>query len=242
MHESDEDDDLAEPVPPTADRVARRALVLAAVACRSAIEGDATNPRAEAFRREVLDWLRDAGAEEEAEPDELALLRAPLGSLDERQVIDASWRGEGLGVLAWALGRYELPSYQHTVTPPEVADRLGFMTPDAALLVQHATLRDAEELEALASRLLAVHWRLRDFSLRPVHMDFASFAPTAWFGPLDVTGLEFAGGDLAIDGRPLMDVGEARWRECMSIVRERQQAANWLCGQQTLYSEVSCDT
>jgi hypothetical protein len=172
----------------------------------------------------------------------LSLLSAPLGTLSERQVIDGSWRGEGLGVLAWALGRYELPSYQQAISSPDAADTIGFLTPEAAELIESAVLREPEELELLAERLLALHWRLRQFSIRPEYMDFGSFARTAYFGPLDVEGLELVRGDLAIDGRPLMDVGEARWRECLSIALERQQAANWLCGQEALYSDVTCDT
>lgn len=239
---TDYEGDFPEPAPPPPDRVARRALVLAAVSCRSAIEDEANNPEAEAFRRQTLAWLDDVGAREEVEPNELAVLSAPLGTLAERQVIDCSWCGEGLGVLAWALGRYELPSYQKTVSSPDAADALGFMTPEAADVIKSAALRGPAQLEALAERLLALHWRLRQFSLRPERMDFLSFAPTAYFGPLDIEGLEFVRGDLAIDNRPLMDVAEARWRECLSIARERQQAANWLCGQEVLYSDVTCDT
>jgi hypothetical protein len=239
---TDYEDDLPEPDPPLPERVARRAFVLAAVCCRSAIEDDADNVEAETFRRDVLAWLHDVGVTDEIEPEELALLSAPLGALNERQVIDGSWRGEGLGVLAWALGRHELPSYQQTISSPDAADSIGFMTSEATELIESARLRGTEEREVLADRLFALHWRLRQFSMRPEHMDFMSFARTAYFGPLDVEGLEFVRDDLAIDGRPLMDVGEARWRECLSIARERQQAANWVCGQETLYADVTCDT
>lgn len=238
----DDDEDIPDPEPPLPARVARRALVLSALCCRSGIEDDADNPEAEAFRRDVLAWLEEVGASEEAEPEERAVLSAPLGTLTERQVIDCGWRAEGLGVLAWALGRCDLPSYQTTVSAPDVADTIDFMKPEAARMIDGAKLRDSEQLETLAERLLALHWRLRQFSLNPEHMDFESFARTAYFGPLDVGGLDLVRGDLAVDGRPLMDVGESRWNECMSIARERQQAANWLCGQEVLYSDVTCDT
>lgn len=235
-------DDPPEPEPPAARRVAQRALVLAAVTCRGALEVDAGKSDAEAFRRDVLVWLTSVGALAEAEGEERRMLESPLGTLDERRVIDATWRGEGLGVLAWALGRSELPSYQETVRPPEVADSLGFMEASGDALLNKPTLRSPAELETLARRLFALHWRLREFTLRPRPMDFASFARTGPFGPLDVSGLAFAKGDLAIDGRPLASVDERRRRECLSIARERQQAANWLCGQEHVYSDVGCDT
>jgi hypothetical protein len=105
-----------------------------------------------------------------------------------------------------------------------------------------ASASDTDEIERLSNRLFALHWRLRQFSLKPQHMDFFSFSRTARFGPLDVEGLAFANGDLAIDGQPLVDVPEDRRRECMSIARERHQAANSLCGYETTYSDVPCDT
>ena len=245
---ADLDDDLDDAEPPEARRVAQRAFVLAAVARRSALEDDATGGDADAatyaetVRREMLAWLAAVGALDEAEREERRLLEAPLGSLDAQRTTDAGWRSEGLGVLAWALRRSELPSYQDTVRPADVAGALGFMSPAGAALLSAAALREAEELETLAARLFALHWRLREFSLRPRHMDFATFARTAPFGPLIVTGLQFADGDLAIDGRPLARVAEERWRQCMSIAQERQQAANWLCGYGRVYSEVTADT
>ena len=117
-------------VRPSPTRVARRALVLSAVVCRSGIEANAGDPEAEAFRGRILPWLESAGAALEAEPDELMVLRTPLGSLSVRQ----------------------------------------------------------------------------------------------------------------IDSQPLLDVPAARWGECLSLARERQQAANWLGGQEALYSQVTCDT
>ena len=107
MADSDVDIELS---PPSANRVARRALALAAVACRSGIETDAGNPEAEKFREEIVEWLERVGLNDEIEPNEMALLITPLGELTERQTIDASWRGEGLAVPpALCAGRRGLP-------------------------------------------------------------------------------------------------------------------------------------
>ena len=35
-------------------------------------------------------------------------------------------------------------------------------------------------------QLLGLHWRLRDFTLRPQALDFQAFARDCWFGPLDI--------------------------------------------------------
>ena len=243
MTERDDDyDDDFDTIPPTAERVAARALVLTAVACRSSLEADAGSPEAEDFRESLVEWMRSAGLDGEAEGPELALLRAPLGSLDEQATIDASWQGEGVGVLAWALRRYDLPSYDELVAPPEIGHRLGFLRERAETVLAAPELRPAEELEQLRAAMFALHWRLRQFSLDRQGMDFEAFARKSWFGPLDIRGLRLARRDLAIDGRPLLDVPEERWRECLSIASERHRAANWLAGYEPVYSDVTADT
>ena len=49
------------------------------------------------------------------EPDEWQVLQRVVKKLDQQSVIDAVWRLEGLGVLAWFLGLYELPAYDELV-------------------------------------------------------------------------------------------------------------------------------
>jgi len=237
--ESEDDFELN---PPSPERVAKRAFALAAVVCRSGIEQGEFHSAAEDFRRDVLRWLTDARVTDELEPEERVLLETPLGSLTERQEINASWRGEGLAVLAWALKRFELPAYDQIVSPPDVADALGFLTNDGYELLAAPELRAPEEIDHLAELMLAAHWRLRQFSIDGLPMEYAVFAQTCYFGPLETRGLRFVDGDLAIGERAISKVQEAEWREVLSIVRERQQAANWLTGQDPIYSEVTCDT
>ena len=86
--------------PPTPRRVAARALVMSAVVCRGFIETDAGEAEAEALRVRVVEWLGRIGVTDEAEPRELAMLNAPLGTLAPQQAIDAGWLSEGLAVLA----------------------------------------------------------------------------------------------------------------------------------------------
>jgi hypothetical protein len=235
-------DETDEPVPPSPERVARRALVLAAVACRSGIEVDAGNANAEAFREGIVRWVEGVGLADEIEPSELALLRAPLGALDDRRRIDASWRVEGLAVLGWALGRYELPPYDVNADGPAAGQALGFLGKWSDTVLSAPRLRSADELTSLADQLFSLHWRLRQYSLDRAPMDFAEFAPRAWFGPLRLDDLRICEGDLEVRGVPLFRAPEEVWRTAMSIARERRQAANWLEGYETLYSEVTCDT
>jgi hypothetical protein len=109
---------------PTVERVARRALVLTAVGARALLEQKGTvigspkttswNPlnwfaKRENQRRELLEWINLVGIGEELEPGEWEVLERPIGRLESQQQIDSTWRLEGLVVLAWALGRFELP-------------------------------------------------------------------------------------------------------------------------------------
>jgi Domain of unknown function (DUF4272) len=235
-------DEEADPIPPSADRVARRALALAAVVCRSGIEGDAGDAEAEKFRESVIKWVEEVGLTDEIEPNEMDLLRTPLGKLNNRQRIDASWRVEGLAVLAWALGRYELPPYDLCADGPAAGLALGFREEKEDTVLSAPELRSRDELSSLADQLFSLHWRLRQYSLDGAAMDFVDVARRAWFGPLPLDGLRICEGDLEVRGVPLFRAPQELWLEAMSIARERQQAANWLEGQDAIYSEVTCDT
>jgi len=106
----DKDDPEEDPwIPPTPYRVAARALVLSAVACRGFIEKEAGNAEAEDLRLRVASWVASVGISSEVEPHELAMLDAPLGALSPKQAMDAGWLCEGLAMLAWVLQRFPLP-------------------------------------------------------------------------------------------------------------------------------------
>jgi len=239
---TDDELDRIELIPPAAERVAARALVLVAIACRSSLEVDARDPEAEALRQQIGAWLSAAGIDRELEDRERRTLEAPLGSLDPRTVINASWEGEGAAVLAWALGKYDLPRYHQTVASPEVGDALGFLGDPSWSALSAPRLRRADQIDDFREQMFALHWRLREFSLRRARLDFAKLARECSFGPLDIRELDLVKGDLAIDGRSLLDVAEDRWHECLSIAAERHRASNWLAGFETVYSEVTADT
>ncbi len=91
-------------------------------------------------------------------------------------------------------------------------------------------------------RLLAIHWRLRDFSLGPRTMDFREFSRTAWMGPFELEGIPLAGNDLAIGGEPIEQADPEQVHESQSIALERHHAINWLMGQTWVYSQVDTST
>lgn len=228
--------------PPSALRVARRALVLCAVVCRASLEQEPSTKRAGELQERLLAWLEANDLTGELEEHERDLIEAPVGSLPRQRAIDASWRSEGLAVLGWALGGYDLPPHDEQADPQEIAQALGFLEEDPARGLEEPRLRDDAELERLARRLMCLHWRLREFTSRPGSLDLLATAGVAFTGAVDLEGVALLAGDLALRGAPISDCEADVVTECASIAFERHQAINWLAGHHDVYSEVDTST
>lgn len=233
------DDDLS---PPSSDRVAKRALVMSAVIHRAFMEPRSEEPEVQTECQNIITWLKHLNIQDELEVEEREILNTPPGKLSDRQVINSTWRSEGLAVLAWALNCFDLPAYDEMVDPQAVVNRLYFLDEGAEELLISPNLRASNELEQYAERMFALHWRLQEFRLNPKKMNFRQFAEEAWFGPLDVSGLRFINNDLAIGHSELSIATSQDIQKCVSITIERHQAANWLIGYDEIYSEVDTST
>jgi hypothetical protein len=120
---------------------------------------------------------------------------------------------------------------------------LGLLDGEAAkALLANPTLRTREELRTLRDQLFALHWRLRNFYLNPGVMDFATFAQTCSFGPLDLSGLPLVEGDLGLRGERIDRAPQEVFSSAHSTAQERQQAANWLWEGPELYSQANVAT
>lgn len=236
------DDDSVENPPPSPERVAKRALVLAAVSCRGVIENDPNPEGAEGLRARLLPWLDEVGASAELEDQERQLLAAPIGSLDPKTSLAAGWQSEAMAALAWALDCIELGLFFEQCDPAETAGKMGFLNSVAMTPLPSPFLRPAEQIAALADSYLTVHWRLREQTLRPRHMDFVEYVANCDWGALHLDGLEVVDGDLAVNGTPINQLEKSQFREALSITQERHQALNWLRGFEQVYSQVTTDT
>ena len=232
--------DEALPQPPSAHRVARRALVLATIACRGILENDKADPGASEFWKRVSAWWNTLGIDGELEDEEAKLLRAPFGSVDRQIAVNAGWRSESLAVLAWALGRSELPDHDVEADPAAVATCLGFLEPDTVL--ERPTLRNTEELERYREVAFTLHWRLREYSLNPNAMDFRSFCRTAWFGPLSLDGVALHDDDLRVGDVSISAAPAGAVRHASSIAQERHLAINWVLDASLPFSESDTST
>ncbi len=231
-----------ESFPPDPTRVAARAIVLSAVTYRGLIEFDENKQEAEDRRGQLGRWLASLGVEGELEEWENFLLRTPVGQLDRQNMIDASWRSEGMLVLAWALGRAELPRYDEQCDPADVATKLGFLAERSATALAAPSLQAFEDIEELAGTYLAIHWRLREYRRAPGFVDFASYLPRWALGPVRPSELDLIDNDLGIRGERIDRASAESFYQTCSIAQERHQAFNWLLGFAPVYSDVSTDT
>jgi hypothetical protein len=229
-------------IPPAPGRVAARALVLAAMSCRGLIEKDAGDPSAEELRKQILPWLDTIGAVAELEPAEAALLSTPLGGLDNKQTINMSWQAEGMVVLAWALSYAELPAVHVECDPSDIANGMGFLDERRETPLHSPQLRESAEIEAWADTYLTLHWRLREFSLRSVTIDFVDYVSKCQWASLRLDHLEVRDRELAIDGTRLDNLESKVFRRILGVTQERHTAFNWLLGFEAIYSEVTADT
>lgn len=231
------------PGPPTAERVARRALALTAVTARAILEQDLKNKKTPATYRDLLDWVQEIGIDDEFEPEEWEVLQQPPGHLEPEQQIESTWRLEGLVVLAWALRRSEVPPHDQLVSPNTLWRSLGLLDAESASeLLAGPTLRSREAIGVLRNRLFALHWRLRNYYVNPGVMDLEEFARTCWFGPLDLTGLRLVKGDLGLRGKRIDRAPHDVFSTAHSAALERHQAANWLREGPACYSQASVAT
>jgi Domain of unknown function (DUF4272) len=234
------DTEDTEPRPPSSEEVARRALVLAVVSCRGILELDVDREGAQRFWVRVSDWWNDRQLDDALEPEEKALLAVPFGSAPRQLAVNASWRSEALAVLAWALCLTELPPHDTQAEPSSIANALGFLAEKTVL--DAPRLRSATELNEYANVAFTVHWRVREFTLRPEHLDLVKFCETAWFGPLSLRGVRLHEGDLSVGQLSIDQAPQARVRTVLSIARERHQAINWLLDASSLLSETDTST
>ncbi len=223
--------------PPQADRVLRRVWVLAAVAMRAFLEGSSNNSVAEPFAR-IWQWLDRAGALPELEDSERDLLSTPHGRMTVEQKVVAGWRGEGLGVLAWALHSTAMVDHQTPFDPGTIATSMGFLADVLPAHLRNPQLRSATELEWQRRRLYGIHWRLREFWLRPRSFDFRAYARIASHGAFDLIGIPILDDDLAIAGKPLAQAARDLAQRSHDMVVERHMAIGWLLGRHHDYSRV----
>lgn len=230
--------------PPDARRVFRRSCCLASVALRGlAATWDASDEQE--FLPSLIDWVMKSQLSDEFEPEELQVISTPAGNLDQQRLVDACWRWEGAAVLAASLGRVTLPAHDQVVDTRECGEACG-------LFAKRVELDEIEDNISFdlrfarmeyANRALTVRWRLRQFLQgRQEAIAFPEYARGVQWAEFDLQGIRLIDDDLAIGDAPISSANPSDVEAVMSIARERHQAANWLIGWESVYSEVETPT
>lgn len=125
--------------------------------------------------REILvDWLAREGAWEAVSPEEGEFLRSV--SPTNQQMMDATWRCEGLASLLWAMCALpELPSMGVLCNVPQIRAVLPELGAETSSFIRGAVLRDRGEILAVLEDTFQAHWHIRDAELngkpRPVGLN-----------------------------------------------------------------------
>jgi hypothetical protein len=223
---------------PAPERIARRALVLAALACRGELETHAQDPDARAIAVTVRDWLSASGLIEAFEAPEHALLDPPLGTLAPGEAAVAALCGEDAAVLAWSLALGEMPAIDVDADASAVAATLGWLDPGIRLALETVRLRPRTDLLLLAEALEVAHWRLADGRAASLAQFAAGRIPVAGnAAPLPLA----PNGDLLIDGVWPAEAGNAAVAATVRRIHARRRALNWLLGQAADYASIRVD-
>jgi hypothetical protein len=167
-----------------------------------------------------------------------ALARLPS---DDPAVVDAVWRGEGLGTLLWALQLAELPGYDTPFDPNELL----------AADLDEARLRAAEEIDLERETARLWLWRARTTALQAagdveLPERYANFdqliAATAMRGFEQGLLPAPMRGDFRAYGKVYRHLAPEQQAEAHSLAVERQHALNWLAGLGDSWDDVPLDT
>jgi hypothetical protein len=195
--------------------------------------------RARALAALVLRANGEPTAEEDWTPEEREL----LARHDEQSVVDATWRGEALAVLLWALGLFdELPPWDEPVDHLQLARGLD---------LEHAELRDDDELAQALDAARLWHWRARTTVLESdpgvdLPERWESFdqliAATAMKGYEDGLLPQPRRGDFPAFGKSYRHLDQRQHGLATSIAAERHVALAWLNGLSEDWDSTPTDT
>ena len=180
--------------------------------------------------------LKASGLWPDVEQDEQTLLLSDR--ISKRQQIDASWLGESITSLLWALQMIpKLPAYDREADPT-LAGRLR--SESIPNLIRQARLRPKKEIEKQRQIAELWHWRARTRYLQEQgRFDDGSVAGPTIEQIIERTATRCArigrlpaamAGDFEALGKPYRDLSSDEFARLASIAQERHKAFNWLCG------------
>lgn len=147
-------------------RVAKRALILGAIAFRSSLEVT-DHLRAVELSLQMLPWLSEVGCEDELDPIERELLATPLGQLSDSQRIDANWAGEAATFFCWTLNLVEPPEAASPANQSRLPRVLSILKTEAVEILQSASLRKSAEIQDMCGQFVLIRSILQETRIGP---------------------------------------------------------------------------
>jgi hypothetical protein len=233
----------------TPPEVRARILVLSAILRRLAIENappeDAGDRLGDAF--DEREWLREHGLAGELTSWEAALLSSSPGTLPQDAIVEASWQGEALVALAWAIGALDMPPVDAPSDPrpiidvvPRPWDAVRDWMSEPAMVSESSAAQEREFAEIW-------HWRAttellrRDRSAIDRHDYESAIREVATEALAAGIVSSLRAGDLEARNRSVSDLSDAEVDELIAVTGQRLHALNWLCGFGDSWDDVPLD-
>jgi hypothetical protein len=233
----------------TPTEVRARILVLSAILRRLALENAALDDEGDSLANafDEREWLRDQGLEKQLTAWEVAFLDSPLGSIAPEVIAEASWQGEALVSLAWAVGAMEMPPIDAPSDPRPILDRVPRPWDSAKAWLSDPAM--VSERDAVRERELAEiwHWRatielLRREASPEDRQDYESAIREVAVEALNAGILPaLREGDFPVRGRSIKESSDTDVDELLTVTGQRLRALNWLCGFGKSWDDVPLD-
>jgi len=255
-----DDDELELDIRLRAPRVVGERMVVLAALCRRGflerspqeVAGDEDEDDdledAETERFDLVAWLREEGLDRAATPAERSALHTRIGRLSPDEVARASWGAEALLALAWCTDLLpELPPYDRPADPASLLDAIPSPWQSTKAFLTGLVLRSERQIADERERAELWYWRAgveaiyrqaaedEREELRAVIREVARDAENS--GLLS----RLAGGDFALDGRPVARLSAPLLDDLTAIAFERLRALNWVCGFGASWDDVPTD-
>jgi len=214
-------------------QVAKRAVILSAMAFRSSLEVT-SHPRVAEFAQRLLPWLAEVECADELDPFEREELATPLGQLSESQMIDVRWAGEGAAFLCWTL---RLAGELHETTPADAQSLPTFnsvLKPDAAGIIASASLRDRVEIEKTCRHFALILSMLRESRVGPPATDVIR---RMHLREMNRVGLSVTEDDIARASEALSKMTPDDRTRVASLYNIRRHVAIWYLSDRPSYFE-----
>ena len=153
-----------------AQQVAKRAVILGAIAFRSSLEVT-SHPRVVEFSERLLPWLIEVGCDDELDPIEREELSTSLGQLSESQMMDVRWAGESAAIFCWMLKLREDLDEKNLADQSSLPDVLGILKPEAVEVIRLAVLRSRSEIVDRCRQFVLVRSMLQESRVGPPASD-----------------------------------------------------------------------